>query len=402
MVDVAVTGHLGTVYLAAIAVGGTMFNILYWLFAFLRMGSSGMTAQAYGANDHVGASLVLYRALSVALILGFIIVLFRAPLSRLLFMLIAPDATTADNAQRYFDICVWGAPAVLSTYALSGWFLGMQDSRAPMWMSIIINVVNIAVSLILVYVCRLSIDGVATGTLTAQWVGLAAGIALCYRYRPGRRPLHDVFAWTAVRRFFSVNVDIFLRTVCLVAVTLCFTRIGAGQGSTILAVNTLLMQLFMLFSFFMDGFAFAGEAICGRDMGRGDMRGLRSSIAALFRWSIGLTLVFTVIYAIGGRQFVFALSGDVAVATTAGEYLWWAIAIPAAGVTAFTWDGVMIGMTQTRRMLLSMVIAAIAFFALLALLFPTYHNHALWAAFVAYLAMRGLVQTILARRIMAP
>ena len=400
MVDVAVTGHLGNAaYLAAIAVGGSMFNMLYWLFGFLRMGSSGMTAQAYGASDRTSTDLILYRALLVALLAGAVMIALHTPIAHTVLRFMDPDPDTLDLAGRYFAICIWGAPAVLGTYALSGWFLGMQNSRATMWMSVIINVANIAVSLTLVYGFHLTIDGVATGTLTAQWLGLAAGLMLCRRYKPHFHGWRRILDLGQLRRFFSINLDIFLRTVCLVAVTIWFTRAGARQGTVMLAVNALLMQLFMLFSFFMDGFAFAGEALCGRDIGRGDNASLRRSVGALFRWGAGLALAFTLLYMAGGEWFLRFMSDDATVVSHAGEYLWWAVTIPIAGFAAFTWDGVFIGATRTRLMLLSMAGATAVYFATYFALFPSLHNHAVWLAFLLYLAARGLGQTLLARRI---
>lgn len=400
MVDVAVTGHLpGPRYLAAIAVGGTMFNMIYWLFAFLRMGSSGMTAQAFGAADRTASDLILARALIVALAAGFAIVALQRPICHLVLSFMDPEPATLHLARRYFSVCIWGAPAVLATYAITGWLLGMQNSRATMWVSVIINVANIIVSLTLVYGFRLTIEGVATGTLTAQWLGFVAALLLCSRYHirlHGWRPTLDPHQ---LRRFFSINLDIFLRTICLVAVTIWFTRAGAAQGTVTLAVNALLMQLFMLFSFFMDGFAFAGEAICGRDLGRGDTTSLHRSIRALFRWGAGLALLFTAIYAVAGPTFLRIMTDDLHVIVAAREYLWWAVTVPIAGFAAFTWDGVFIGTTRTRWMLLSMTAATAVYFAAYFALTPALHNHALWLAFLLYLATRGIAQTILARRL---
>lgn len=402
MVDVAVTGHLGkAAYLAAIAVGGSMFNMLYWLFGFLRMGSSGMTAQAYGASDSNTVNLILYRALLVAMIAGAAIIALQQPIARIVLRFMDPDPDTLGYAARYFSICVWGAPAVLGTYALGGWFLGLQNSRAQMWMSIVINIANIAVSLTLVYVFRLTIEGVAAGTLTAQWIGFGTGLLICRRYRPRLPRWREIADISQLRRFFSINTDIFLRTVCLVAVTIWFTRAGAQQGTVMLAVNTLLMQLFMLFSFFMDGFAFAGEALCGRDVGRHDIAGLRHSIHALFRWGGALALLFTLLYMAGGGWFLRIMSDDRSVVEAAGEYLWWAVTVPIAGFAAFTWDGVFIGATRTRWMLISMAGATALFFAAYFALYPSLHNHAVWLAFLLYLVARGLGQTILARRLTA-
>lgn len=268
IVDVTIVGHLGSdAFLAAIAIGGSMFNMLYWLFGFLRMGTSGMTAQAFGANDTKSQSLTLYRAMVVAFAAGIAIIVLHVPIADLTLKFMDADQTTTLLARKYFSICVFGAPAVLGTYSLSGWFLGMQNSRAQMWISLVINLTNIAASLCLVYLLNLDITGVACGTLAAQWIGLATALTLCRRYGIKRPSWAQILKVTELRRFFSVNTDIFLRTLCLVCVTVWFTRAGARQSTAILDVNTLLLQLFMLFSYFMDGFAFAGEALCGRYAG---------------------------------------------------------------------------------------------------------------------------------------
>ncbi|MCM1518583.1 MAG: MATE family efflux transporter [Pseudoflavonifractor sp.] len=399
LVDVAIVGHMGDpIFIAAIAVGGSMFNMLYWLFAFLRMGSSGMTAQACGAGDMHTSSLILYRALVVAGAASVVMIALQSPIADGVLTFMDADNATRDLARRYFGICIYGAPAVLGTYSLSGWFLGMQNSKAPMWISIIINMSNIAISLVLVIGLGLQIEGVATGTLTAQWLGFFAGLWLCRRYRLRHPALAEVLRWSGLRRFFSVNVDIFLRTLCLVGVTLWFTRVGAIQGTVMLAVNTLLMQFFMLFSFFMDGFAFAGEALCGRFVGAGDREALRQCVVALFKWSISLATLFTLLYFAGGEWFLGLLSSDEVVTDRATEYFWWVMAVPFAGFAAFTWDAVFIGDTRTRGMLLSMILATAVYFGLYIIFFPRLGNHGLWLAFVAYLLTRGVVQSILGRR----
>lgn len=399
LVDVTIVGHMGNpIFIAAIAVGGSMFNMLYWLFAFLRMGSSGMTAQAWGAGDMHSSSLIFYRALVVAGAASAIMIALQGPIADGVLAFMDADEGTRDLARRYFGICIYGAPAVLGTYTLSGWFLGMQNSKAPMWISIIINLSNIAISLVLVIGIGLQIEGVATGTLTAQWLGFIAGLLLCRRYHIKHPPLREILQWDGLRRFFSVNIDIFLRTLCLVGVTLWFTRVGAMQGTVMLAVNTLLMQFFMLFSFFMDGFAFAGEALCGRYVGAKDREALRHCIIALFKWSISLAAVFTALYFVGGEWFLGLLSSDAVVTDRATEYFWWAMVVPFAGFAAFTWDAVFIGDTRTRGMLLSMASATVVYFGLYFIFFPRLGNHGLWLAFVAYLLTRGIVQTILGRR----
>lgn len=399
LIDVAIVGNMGSaVYIASIAIGGTMFNMIYWLFAFLRMGSSGMTAQAYGANNHHASSLVLYRALLVAVVVGVIIIILRQPIASLVSGFMEVDGLTRDLSERYFYICVWGAPAVLGGYALTGWFIGMQSSRSAMWMSIFINIVNITASLLLVYIFDRGFDGVAWGTLIAQWSGLLLGLAICFKFRQTKISLHEIFKWDELRRFFSINADIFLRTLCLVAVTLWFTSAGAHQGDTILAVNALLMQLFLLFSYFMDGFAFAGEALVGKYVGAGEYERLRQCVKALFQWSIAVAGLFTVAYLLGGEWFLRLLSNDTSVIIASGDYYYWAAVIPVAGFLAFTWDGIFIGATKTRAMLLSMFVAMLVFFLLYFLLIALLGNHGLWLAFIAYLLVRGVVLTVMYKR----
>lgn len=399
LVDVAIVGHLGSaIYLAAIAVGGNIFNMLYWPFAFLRMGTSGMTAQAYGARDNHAASLTLYRALLVAMLIGLAIIILQRPIFSAVMLLMEADDTTKRLIHTYFSICVWGAPAMLGTYALSGWFLGMQNSRSPMWMSIFVNLLNIVASLLLVFAIRLDIQGVAIGTMIAQWGGFIIGLLLCRRYKLISTSISQLLQRSELRRFFSVNADIFLRTLCLVAVTVWFTAAGSRQGTVILAVNTLLMQLFILFSYIMDGFAFAGEALSGKYYGANDRVNLRRCVIAIMKWGLALAIGFSSLYLVGGQWFLSLLSSDPIVISSSADYHLWAIAIPLAGFGAFAWDAIYIGTTNTRGMLISMVAATTLFFLLYTLIFPSLYNHGLWMAFIAYLITRSLVQTILGHK----
>ena len=398
LVDTAVTGHMGSaIYIAAIAVGGVMFNMLYWLFGFLRGGTSGLSAQAYGAGNSKETTLVLYRSLIVAVAVGASMILLQRPVENLLIWFLEPDAATAPLARQYFRILIWGAPAMLSTYALSGWFLGMQNSRMIMWTSLIINVVNIAASISLVYGLHWRIEGVAAGTLTAQWTGLAAALLFLRRYTPAKVSLRDILRPVELRRFFFVNIFVMLRTACMIAVTLWFTRAGASQGAVILAVNTLLMQLFLLFSYMMDGFAFAAEALTGRYVGAHDSHSLRLCISRTFRWGMLLATLFTAIYFLSGEAFLHLLSSDSGVIAASSDYWLWAITIPFAGYAGFVWDGVYIGATLTRGLLVTMLCAMAVFFTVDLSLFPLLGNHALWLAFSLYLLTRGIAQTIFYR-----
>lgn len=396
IVDVAIVGHLGSdAFLAAIAIGGSMFNMLYWMFGFLRMGTSGLTAQAYGADDRTAQSLTLYRSLVVASAAGLAIIALHTPIANVILRFMDAGAETSQLARNYFSICVFGAPAVLATYALSGWFLGMQNSRAQMWISLVINMTNIAASLTLVYALHLDIKGVACGTLIAQWTGLASALMLLKRYGIRKPAWSHILNMAELRRFFAVNTDIFLRTLCLICVTVWFTRSGARQSTAILDINTLLLQLFMLFSYFMDGFAFAGEALCGRYTGASHSDGLHHCIRALLRWGGTLALMFTAIYAVAGEEFIRLMSAHESVTALASDYMAWAVVVPMAGFLSFTWDGIMIGTTMTRCMLAAMAVATAVYFTVYHIWHVSLGNHALWLAFVCYLFTRGAVQTVM-------
>lgn len=396
MIDVAIVGHMGSpVYIGAVAVGSMIFNLVYWLFAFLRMGSSGLTSQALGRRDLTEVTRLLVRSTAIALAIAVSLLVLQWPLKSLMFLAIGPTADVAPFASTYFDIVIWGAPAMLGIYSLSGWYIGMQNTRIPMLISIGQNIVNILASLTLVYGFGMKIEGVAMGTVIAQYAGLLVAVGLLWRYY-GRlfRHFRGDGVFRDMHRFFAVNRDIFLRTLCLVAVNLCFTAAGARQGAVILSVNTVLMQLYLFFSYFMDGFAYAGEALCGKAYGARNQQAFDETLRRLWRWAVAVTLLYTLLYIGGGRWIVSLLTDESQVIEASGDYLFWAAAIPVAGAAAFIWDGVFIGITATRGMLVSSVISALLFFAVYGLSVEWLGNHGLWLAQVIYLAMRGIIQTI--------
>ena len=401
LVDVAIVGHLGSAsYIGAIAVGGMLFNMIYWIFGFLRMGTSGMTAQAYGKRDLTEVVRTLLRAVGVGLLISLGLWILQSPILRGAFVLIDATEEVKRWASLYFNICIWGAPAILGLYGFAGWFIGMQNSRFPMFIAITQNIVNIAASLCFVFVLGMKVEGVALGTLIAQYAGLFMAFALWLKYYGRLKAYIDwngLWGGEEMRRFFSVNSDIFFRTLCLVAVTTFFTSTGARQGDVILAVNTLLMQLFTLFSYIMDGFAYAGEALAGRFIGAKNDVGLRRCIRLLFLWGIGLSLSFTILYAFLGRDFLGLLTNDTSVIKASGDYFYWVLAIPLCGFSAFLWDGIFIGATATRQMLYSMLVASATFFIIYYLFYRSMGNHALWMAFLGYLSLRGRMQRILWR-----
>ncbi|MBD5372937.1 MAG: MATE family efflux transporter [Bacteroides sp.] len=393
LVDIAIVGRLGSpAYVGAVAVGGTLFSMLYWLFSFLRFGTSGLTAQSLGEGNDEKLRLTLLRSLMIAAIASLLLILLHRPLGDIALDFMDTDAETRRLAEIYFNLLIFGAPAVLAQYALTGWFVGRQDTRTPMWLSLVINVTNIGASLILVFGLGMKIEGVALGTLIAQWVGSIAGLIVAAKRISLRRiNLRSVINLPELKRFFSVNFDIFLRTLCLIAVSVWFTRSGASQGPEILAVNSMLLQLFILFSYFMDGFAFAAEALCGKLVGAGEHLQLKKAISTLLRWGLSMALIFTVIYAAGGEAFLRLLTDDGGIIHASEPYRLWAAAIPLAGFMAFTADGIVIGLTRTRVMLGSMAIATAAYFILWLWLSPILGNHALWIAFLTYLLLRGVL-----------
>lgn len=397
----AIVGHFGSAsYIGAIAVGTMMFNIIYWVFGFLRMGTGGLVAQAYGERNLKGLMQLLTRSISIALGLSLILLLLQHPIEWLTFRLVESSDEVATFARIYFRICIWGAPAILCLYCFTGWFIGMQNTRLPMIIAITQNIINIIGSLLFVYVFDWGIEGLASATLIAQYSGVAMAIGFWIIYY-SRLKVHFNFRKSfdpkAMRVFFSVNSDIFFRTLCLVSVTTFFTISGARQGDLVLAVNTLLMQLFTLYSYFMDGFAYAGEALTGRFVGAGNGVSLRKMIRQLFVWGILLAFIFTLLYLFGGRDFLRLLTNNEDVISTSISYYYWVLAIPLVGFPAFLWDGIFIGATQTRKMLYSMLVASSLFFILFFLLKEQMGNHALWLAFICYLSFRGLLQTYWSR-----
>ncbi|MDE6802278.1 MAG: MATE family efflux transporter [Muribaculaceae bacterium] len=392
LVDTVVTGHLGNeIFIASIAVAGSLFNLLYWPMGFLRMGTSGLTAQAFGRSDQREQADSLYRGLVCSLATALLILLLQRPLLNLLLDFISGSPETDRYVRGYFEIVVWGAPAVLSTMAMSGWLVGMHSAKKQMVVSIIINVVNIAISPLLAFYFEMGIRGVACGTLIAQWTGALVGIIFCIRMVHVRIE-RNTFSAGSIMRYFRINSDIFFRTLCLIAVTLWFTREGARQGELMLSVNALLMQFFVLFSYMTDGFAYAAEAEVGRLTGAGSADSLRYCVRLLMRWGFVLAAVFSLTYFLLGGTFLELLTDQAGVVAAAKDYLPWACTVPLTGFMAFTWDGVFIGATMTRQMLVTMIISMGVFFAVFFLATGCMGNHGLWVAFTLYLLTRGLMQ----------
>ena len=402
IIDLTIVGHMGDViYIGAIAIGTMIFNVLYWLFGFLRMGTSGMTSQALGRRDLTEAMRLLVRSLTISTAIALIFIVFQLPIRWMALSIMQPTEQIAEQTAIYFSICIWGAPAMLGLYGLTGWFIGMQNTRIPMLVSIFQNIVNIVASVTFVFGFGMKIQGVALGTLTAQWTGFLLAL-YCWKRYYGRLAEYnwkdDLFKRSTMVRFFAVNRDIFIRTLFLVGVNFFFISAGSRQGAIILSVNTLLMTLFTLFSYVMDGFAYAGEALSGKYYSAANKLAFDRVYNSLFTWGAIMAVVFTLVYAVGGNGFLMLLTNEAVVVQSAEAYFWWAVMIPIVSVSAFVYDGIFIGLTATRGMLVSSVISALVFFALYLALQSYLENHALWLAFIVYLGLRGGIQWLLYRR----
>ncbi len=413
MVDMAIVGHLSAAHIGAITIGTAIFNLIYWNFGFLRMGTSGFTAQAYGARDLKEAVRIFTRAITIAVAIAFLLLLLQWPISRLALAIFEGSNEVLQMALTYFFVRIWAAPATLGLYAVKGWFIGMQNSKLPMWIAIFLNIVNIVCSLLFVIVFHWDIAGVALGTVIAQYSGLIVGLyfiahrygKLFVHYAPTLRfktILHDSLRWQEMKGFFKINGDIFLRTVCLATV---FTFITAASGrinDEILAVDALLLQFFTLFSYIMDGFAYAGESLVGRFIGAKDPRNLKSAVRHLLVWGLGLTLLFTALYALVGEQILRIFSDDANVIQATKPYLFWILIIPVCGFSAFLFDGIFVGATAGKTMRNTMFFATLAFFITFYGLLhihpesdnPFIKNNILWTAFMVYLTGRGIFQAL--------
>lgn len=403
LVDTAIVGHLGSAaYIGAIALGTTLMSMAYWGFGFLRMSTGGLTAQAVGEENRERCFAILIRSLAWAMLIAVALILLQTPLLRTVLHFAEGSEEVRQLASSYFHILIWGAPAVLCLSGMNGWFIGMQNATFPLLIAVAQNVVNILLSCIFVFVLGWKIEGVALGTLIAQYTGLALAFCLILRFRPlpnlqhlrmalGRRSLLDT-------TFLRMNRDIFLRTICLLAVTSYFTFVGARQGDVILASNALLMQFFLLFSYFMDGFAYAGEALCGKAFGGGKSDEFRRITHRLFLWGGMLAVMSATLYYIWGSDMLSLLTDTPEVVRCATQYLPLVALIPLVSFPAFLFDGIFIGMSFTSGMLRALAVATLIFFTLHLLVSPLMGNTALWIAFLFYLGARGGVQLLLLKQ----
>jgi MATE family multidrug resistance protein len=409
IVDMALMGHLESdAYIGAIALGSLIFNFIYWGLGFLRMGTSGFTAQAWGRRDLPETILVLSRAGFIALVTSAFLLVLQKPIEILSFLVLKGETEVEQLAMAYFRIRVWAAPAALGQFALLGFFLGMQNARLPMVVLLTTNIINIICNYIFVMKLGMSSEGVALGTVIAQYSGLFIALFFFRKYFGKLFKYYSFRAttqWTKLKNFLLVNKDIFIRTMCLVIVFSIFTARSASsdvlsQGEdTILAVNSLLMQFFMFFSFLIDGFAHASEALTGKFIGAKDRESLTKSIRLLFLWGTAISVMFTLLYLLGGNAIFRLLTNNPEVIANAKPYYFWVILVPVVSYVAFLWDGIYIGATAGPQMRNAMLISTLVIF------FPAYFlagkimgNHGLWFAFILFMIARGVTMQALSKK----
>ena len=424
MVDIAVVGHLpvesSATLIGGISIGTMLFDLLYWNFGFLRAGTGGLTAQAYGRGEETGG--ILERALRIALLSGLALIGLQWAVTQLAFLLVDCSPEVQTLATQYFHIRIWAAPATLSLFAFKGWFIGLQDSVRPMTADLLVNGINIGLSIWLGF--ELGFVGVAIGTAAAQWCGFLYCVAAArHRLRTGRKSLilsslrfslspvqpkeknltNDNTASYSASAFFTLNRDLFLRSLGLIAVYIGFTVLSARYGDLMLAVSAILMKLLMIFSYFTDGFAYAGEALAGKFIGQGRADGLRATIRQTFAWSGGVAALFMVLYGACGVPLFRLMTSDAAVVEAGRQFLPWLLLMPPIGCAAFVWDGIFIGATASRDLRNSAFLCAAGFFAVwftgVALsggkdIVPETAIHTLMAAYFTHLAVRTIYLTL--------
>lgn len=420
MVDIAVAGHLDTkaaTMIGGIAIGTMLFDLLYWNFGFLRVGTGGLTAQAFGRGDRKECTRILTRAVGIALACAFALIAIQWIFVKAAFLVVDCTPQVQELASRYFFIRIWAAPATLSLMAFKGWFIGMQDSVSPMATDLVVNGMNVLMSFALALGVSaigyegMGFAGIAAGTVVAQYSGLlTAVLLLLLKYRKNaistlsKADLKDVFKGGETRRFFVMNTDLFVRSLCFIAIYIGFTVISARYGDLLLAVSSIMMKLLMIFSYFTDGFAYAGEAMTGKYIGAGDRPMLRQTVKWTFVWSMGIAVIFMGIYQFAGVPLLKMMTSDPSVVEASKDYLPWLLLMPVIGCAAFTWDGIYIGATASKAIRNSMLWAVVAFAGvwlagILCLSRFVPPIHILMAAYFAHLLARTVYLSVRYRKV---
>ncbi len=396
-VDTALMGRLSEGHLGAVGIASMIFNFIYWNFGFLRMGTTGITAQYYGSKDKHGMIETLVRACVIAVALGFLLLAVQWPLREGGIALMQTDSFISPHVAQYFNIRIWAAPATLLSFAVMGWFFGMQNAVYPLIITIGVNVLNIVVSYVLVFQFDMEIAGVAWGTVAAQYFGLLLAVLLfVFRYKGHVHYLRRefVFELASMRRFLEINRDIFLRTLSLTFAFGFFYSQSSVVGEGMLAVNVILLQYVNWLSYAIDGFAFATESIVGKYFGARNPEMTIKAIKYNFAWGFVAAVLFAAMYGLGGESLLHVFTNQTSIIEGAKPYLVWMILIPLLGFSCYIWDGVYIGLTASVAMRDSMAIALVLFLASYYLILDDYGNHGLWLSLVLFLAVRGFLQWI--------
>jgi multidrug resistance protein, MATE family len=403
MVDMALMGRMGSpVFIGAVSLGGIIFSVIYMGFGFLRMGTTGFTAQAYGQQNKTAIAYNLYRSLFIALCIACLLLIFQIVIEWFSFKLLDGSDEVKTLAAKYFYIRIWAAPATLSLYALMGWFVGMQNTVIPMYIAIAINVLNLVFNLIFVVLLGMDVDGVALGTVLAQYSGLVIALVIFLtKYKAYNLAIRKyiLFNRSELKRFFKVNTDILIRTMLLIFTLSFFTSKSAAMGDHVLAINSIILQFFFVFSYFMDGFAYAGEALTGRFIGEGNHKKLSSLIAKIFTWGASLSLPFMLLYALSPELLIGLLTNDQMIIYQSRPYHIWMLLIPLTTFGAFIWDGIFVGATASKAMRNAMLISVVFIFVPAYFYFTgLYQNHGLWLAFHLFMLGRAISMSMMAKK----
>lgn len=394
MVDTGVTGHLENAsYLGAVAIGSTIFSFLFMGVNFLRMGTTGITAQNFGADDFEGVRIALGQAVIVALGIAVLLLALQQPIGHASMVLLGPDPIVKANAELYFSIRIWSAPAILTNLVLIGWFIGLQNVRVPLFMVLVTNITNIVLDLVFVFAFGMTVDGVAAASVIAEYTGVLLGIFFVLRELKNHKapwPMRRLTRVSEYAVFFSINANLFLRTMALVFTFAFVTAQGARLGGLYLAANAVLMNLQNLLAYALDGFAHAAEALVGKAVGQKNRAALTASVKIALRWSLYVAVGFSLVFAIAGSGLVNLLTDLQEVRDIAGRYLPWLIVSPLVSVWSYLYDGVFVGATRARDMRNIMLGSAFLVFLPSWYLLQPLGNHGLWLAFTLFMASRGL------------
>ena len=403
LVDMILMGHLDSaIYIGAIALGGTIFSVLYSFFSFLRAGTTGFTAQSLGNNDNTETIYSLYRSVCIGIPIIILILSLQIPIAKISSLLLDGSNEVKELAITYFYVRIWAAPANILLYCLNGWFVGMQNTKIPMFIAILINVMNIIFSFILVIIFEQNVKGVALGTVIAQYSGLTLAIILLiknYRSYFVKIDSKILFDIEKMKRFFKVNRDLMIRSFLLIISIAFFTNQSAKLGNNILAINMILLQSFYIFSYFTDGFAYAGEALVGKFVGSKDKDNLQKVIRLLLIWGFSISIPFSILYALFPTEFVKIISDNTEILTEIKPYYIYMIIIPLITFAAFIWDGIYIGATASKAIRNTMIISSIfVFIPSWYILMPRFGNHGLWIAFLFFMIARGTAMSLMYKK----